>query len=105
MDNKKDELRKEVLAMSEVQTAYEKMRDERIEGMADAHEAVMLAYRKASDALDFMWEVQQELVGEASRTESGKISYARSVLATTMEMFDDEYYRIIEKAKDSVDNE
>jgi hypothetical protein len=75
---------------------------ERVDGMADAHECVMTAYRKALDALDFMFEVQREITTypKPTSTELEKISYARSVLAVMMETFDDEYYKVIERVKE-----
>jgi Xaa-Pro aminopeptidase len=82
------------------------MSDERIEGMADAHEAVMAAYRKALDAIEFMVEVEGEINGWPKEKDvREKLSFAGGVLAVMMELFDDEYYRIIEKAKNDVDNE
>jgi flavin-dependent dehydrogenase len=69
----------------------------RVAGMADAHECAMTAYRKALDAIDFTWEVEKE---NSSDFQAEKLSYARSVLAVMMELFDDEYYRVIERVKD-----
>jgi hypothetical protein len=74
----------------------------RVEGMADAHECVMVAYRKALDALDFMWEVENQSTSfpKPTVTNAEKLSYAHSVLTVMMEAFDDEYYRVIEQVKD-----
>jgi hypothetical protein len=69
----------------------------RVEGMADAHECVMVAYGKALDALDFMSEVFEEFGGMSENYE--KLQFARSVLAVMLEAFDDEYYRVIEGLK------
>jgi Xaa-Pro aminopeptidase len=80
------------------------MSDEKIEGIAEAHEAVMTAYRKALDAIDFMVEVEGEINGWPKEKDvREKLSFARGVLAVMMEMFDDEYYRIIEKAKGNLE--
>lgn len=73
---------------------------ERIDGMVDAHECVMTAYRKALDAIDFMWEVEKE---NSSDFQAEKLSYARAVLAVMMETFDDEYYKVIERVKESTE--
>jgi hypothetical protein len=73
---------------------------ERVDGMADAHECVMTAYRKASEALDFMWEVERERTWDGK---PDKFSFARAVLTVMMEMFDDEYYKVIEQVKESTE--
>lgn len=102
-EGKQQELRE---ALAELRRLQEEIEDAdlgpRVSGMVDAHECVMVAYRKALDALDFMWEVQQEIsvYPKPTVTESEKISYARSVLAVMMEMFDDEYYRVIDGVRD-----
>jgi hypothetical protein len=82
------------------------MNNERIEGMADAHEAVMAVYRKALDSIDFMVEVEGEIKGWPKEKDvREKLFFTTGVLTVMMEMFDDEYYKIIEKAKDSSNNE
>lgn len=96
---KQQELRE---ALAELRRIEEEMENPRAYGMADVHEAVMTAYRKAYEALDFMWEVQREITTypKPTNTEVDKISFARSVLTVMMETFDDEYYRLVEEAKD-----
>jgi hypothetical protein len=80
------------------------MNDERIEGMVEAHEAVMTAYRKALDAIDFMVEVEGMAGGLLKdQTDREKLMFASGVLTVMMEMFDDEYYKVVEKAKGNLE--
>jgi hypothetical protein len=80
------------------------MNDERIEGMVEAHEAVMTAYRKALDAIDFMVEVEGMAGGLLKdQTDREKLMFASGVLTVMMEMFDDEYYKVVEKSKGNLE--
>ena len=80
------------------------MSEERIEGMVEAHEAVMTAYRKALDAIDFMVEVEGMAGGLLKdQTDREKLMFASGVLTVMMEMFDDEYYKVVEKAKGNLE--
>jgi hypothetical protein len=72
--------------------------------MVEAHEAVMTAYRKALDAIDFMVEVEGMAGGLLKdQTDREKLMFASGVLTVMMEMFDDEYYKVVEKAKGNLE--
>jgi len=99
-EEKQRELRE---ALAELRRLEEQIENPRVAGMADAHECVMVAYRKATEALDFMWEVENQSTSYPPKptvTNAEKLSYAHSVLLVFWEMFDDEYYRVMEQVKD-----
>lgn len=78
------------------------MSSEKIEGMAMAYMVADSAHRKALQALDFMFEVEAEMVQKTGR-DRARIEFAQAVLGVTFQLFEDAYYEAIDSVKGESD--